>query len=325
MLRRVVQGVLLTLFIVVASAVATAPKALDHRPLLPAVEDDVEEWIRSRELSVDARTPIIDDADKRVRWHDPESRGRTRYAVVYLHGFSATRQEIAPVGERIAESLAANLFETRLTGHGLAEAPLAEATAEDWLDDGAEALGVGAAIGEQIVLIGTSTGATLALALADHPSFSAVTHLVLLSPNLAPKDGSAEVLTWPGGPQLARLLVGETRSWTPANDMQARFWSTTYPMHAAVEMMRLVEFARRKLPMTIEQSLLVVYSPNDQVIDPNRVVAAHAQITAPRSELVVIEESGDPSNHVLAGDILAPENNARVAALVASFVSAARL
>ena len=163
------------------------------------------------------------------------------------------------------------------------------------------------------------------MALADDPGFAAVSHLVLLSPNLGPKDGSAEILIWPGGPQLARLLVGETRSWTPANALQGRYWSTSYPMQAAVEMMRLVELARDRLPLNLDQHLLTVYSPNDQVIDPHRVVAAHEQITSPHTDLIVIEESGDPSNHVLAGDILAPENNARITDYITSFVNDAGL
>lgn len=240
--------------------------------------------------------------------------------MVYLHGFSATRQEIAPVGERLADRLGANLFETRLRGHGQIEDPLNGVRAEDWLDDAAEALAIGAAIGDKIVLMGTSTGATLALAMAGHPAFERVATLVLLSPNFAPRDPAAEFLTWPGGPQLAYMVAGDTRSWTPRNPLQARYWSTTYPMDAVIEMMRLVKYVRGELPQRLEQSLLMIYSPADNVVDTGQIISAYSQIDSPQKELIRIPTSGDPSNHVLAGDILSPQNNQAVADDVVRFI-----
>ncbi|MDD4273595.1 MAG: hypothetical protein PHG14_07705 [Desulfobacter postgatei] len=37
---------------------------------------------------------------------------------VYIHGFSATRKETAPLSDLVAKTLNANLFYTRLSGHG---------------------------------------------------------------------------------------------------------------------------------------------------------------------------------------------------------------
>lgn len=325
LLRRLLTGTLLILAILAAAAIATAPTPISHVASVPALPANLQTWIAERESAMRSQQAIIEGTEKRLRWFKESRNTRTRFALVYLHGFSATRQEIAPLGERIADALGANLFETRLRGHGLSSAPLAGVRAEDWLDDAAEAITIGAAIGEQVIIIGTSTGATLALAMADHPAFDDVSALVLISPNFAPRDSSAEILTWPGGPQLARLLVGETRSWTPANDAQERFWSTTYPMAATVEMMRLVKLARSKLPLTLAQPLLTLYSPNDQVIDTDWIEAALADIDSPRTKTVKIERSGDPSNHVLAGDILAPENNRVVAGHIVRFLTATDL
>ena len=254
LLRRLLTGTLLVVALVAAAAIATAPRPVDYVAGTPPLSPDLDAWLSAREAASHRSTPIIAGAEKRVRWFDGAANSQTRYAVVYLHGFSATRQEVAPLGELVADQLGANLFETRLHGHGLATSPLADVSAEHWLDDAAEALAVGAAIGESIVLMGTSTGATLAIAMADHDAFETVSGVVLISPNFAPRDSTAEILTWPGGPQLAELLVGETRSWTAANDLQEQFWSTTYPMAATVEMMRLVKYARSKLPLALEQA-----------------------------------------------------------------------
>ena len=106
----------------------TTPAALrfeppDYGAVLPAAEDN---------------PGIIPGTGQRLTWHDPQQPGRTEWSVVYLHGFSATRAETAPLSALVAESLGANLFEVRLSGHGLRQNPLAGVTAEDWLDDTAQ-------------------------------------------------------------------------------------------------------------------------------------------------------------------------------------------
>ncbi|MDH4107053.1 MAG: alpha/beta hydrolase [Gammaproteobacteria bacterium] len=292
-----------------AVAYVASPATLSDSFPAPTVHGDPAAWIADSERRVAAATPIVPGTEKRVLWLDPDTRARTTYAVVYLHGFSATRQEVAPFGELLAGALGANLFETRLSGHGLLENPLAGVRAEDWLEDAAEALAIGAALGDHIVLTGTSTGATLALALSGHESFEAVSAVLLLSPNFAPADGRAEFLTWPGGRLLAEMLVGETRSWTPWNELQGRYWATSYPTAATVEMMRLVKYVRSRLPLEIDAPILAFYSPSDTVVDVDRLRAGLARIRAPRLQSIEIQESGDPSNHVLAGDILAPGNS----------------
>jgi esterase/lipase len=321
MRRRLSFGLLALVLLVAAAAFATAPPALVNEAAVPRLSGDLDLWLEQSERSAGLGKALIPDTEKRIRWHDGRSRAKTPYAVVYLHGFSATRQEIAPVGERLADSLGANLFETRLRGHGQIEDPLNGVRAEDWLDDAAEALAIGAAIGDEIVLMGTSTGATLALAMAGHAAFDRVATLVLLSPNFAPSDPAAEFLTWPGGPQLAHLVAGDTRSWTPRNALQARYWSTTYPMDAVIEMMRLVKYVRGKLPLQLEQSVLVIYSPADTVVDTGRIATSFEQIGSPHRQLLTIPSSGDPSNHVLAGDIMSPETNDLVAASIVRFIA----
>jgi esterase/lipase len=318
--RRIQLGLLTFVLVVAAAAVATAPPALVNQAAAPEIDGDLDTWLARSEHAAGLAAQLIPDAEKRIRWFGDRRGSRTRYAVVYLHGFSATRQEIAPVGEWVAHALQANLFETRLRGHGRMRDPLAGVRAEDWLEDAAEALAVGAAIGDEIVLVGTSTGATLALAMSGRPDFDRVGALVMMSPNFAPSDPAAEFLTWPGGPQLAQVVVGDTHSWTPRNDLQARFWSTSYPMDAVIEMMRLVKYVRGLLPIRLEQPLLVIYSPVDRVVDTGWIARAFAQMDSPRARLVEVPRSGDPGGHVLAGSILSPETSEEIAELVVEFV-----
>ena len=119
---------------------------------------------------------------------------------------------------------------------------------------------------------------------------------------------------------MAFAAVGQTRSWIPQNELQARYWSTTYPMAAVIEMMRLVKFVRGSLPLELEQSVLTIYSPADTVVDIGWIKKGFDQLDSPRKEMVEIDGSADLSNHVLAGDIMAPENNAFLTELISNFV-----
>jgi len=299
-----------------------APADLINEATVPEIDADPTAWVSEKESAANAVEAIIPETEKRIRWFQGVKNNKTRYSVVYLHGFSATRQEIAPVGAMVSDALEANLFETRLSGHGQQKNALEGVRAEDWLEDAAEALTVGAAIGDQVIVMGTSTGATLALAMAGHPSFEPVSTIILLSPNFAPRDTNADYLTWPGGPELAYLVAGKTRSWIAQNELQERYWSTTYPMAAVVEMMRLVKFVQGRLPLHLQQAVLTMYSPEDTVVDTGWIVRGFELLDSPRKQLIEVPGTEDQSNHILAGDIMAPENNRLVAEAVVGFVKA---
>lgn len=320
MWRRISLGFLAFLALLAIILVMVAPEALVNEAPAPAIKGDLTEWLEGKEREINAHEALIPDTAKSIRWYLGRKNSKTPYSLVYLHGFSATRQEIAPVGELIADALGANLFETRLTGHGFQHHALEGVRAEDWLADAAEALTVGAAIGNHVIVMGTSNGAALALAMTGHPSFEKVSTIVLLSPNFGPSDTSAELLTWPGGPQLAYLVAGDTRSWLPNNELQAQFWSTTYPMDAVIEMMRLVKYVRSLLPMQLEQDLLMFYSPADTVVDTARITTAFNEIDSARKQLIAIPSSSDPSNHILAGNIMAPENTLPISQDIIQFI-----
>lgn len=290
----------------------SSPSPLGNDVHAPPIKGDPAGWVEAAERRAQSETPLIPGTEKRIVWRDPGSGSRTAFSVVYLHGFSATRQEIAPVAELLAEALDANLFETRLRGHGQVRSALTGVRAEDWLADAAEALAIGALLGDRVVVVGTSTGATLALAMAGHETFEPVAALLLVSPNFAPADGRAEFLTWPGGPWLAEFLVGETRTWTPWNELQGRYWSTSYPTAATVEMMRLVKHVRSRLPLHMDVPVLTFYSPSDAVVNVEKIRSSIELLDVPRAVTIEVSESGDPSNHVLAGDILSRGNNALI-------------
>ncbi len=312
------RAVIVALVVVAAVLWLLTPAKLKSATAGIDLPEDLDTWLEQSERQAADRYGLVAGTEKRITWFG--GREKTPYSVLYLHGFSATRQETAPLAATVAAALGANLFETRLTGHGRERDRMAGIRAEDWLEDAIEALAVAAEIGERIVIVSTSTGATLAAAILDHPAMNGVDTIVMLSPNFAPKDANAAWLTRPAGPLLARLMVGETRSWEPHNDAQARFWSTTYPTVAAVEMMRLVDLANRKLPATISPRLLMFYSLDDEVISPEVAVSVFEETDAPQKAAIEIVDPGDPSHHVLAGDVLSKGMTREVANRIVEFI-----
>jgi esterase/lipase len=314
---------LIALIAVGVGGMLTRPIALEAPVRALQVPADAEQYLATREAAVSDRYGIVPGAEKRIVWAGAPGE-RTERVVVYLHGFSATRQEIAPVPERLARALGANLFETRLAGHGRLREPMQDMQAEQWLADGVEALAVARTLGDRVILVGTSTGATLGLALAGHPDFTAVHSLVFLSPNFAPAAAGARLLTGPFGPQILRLTAGPEHAWEAANAAQATFWTTRYPSAAIIEMMRLVELAWSRLDRVTAAEALFLFSPQDEVVSVSALRRGFAALPVERKVLHPLEQGNGLSNHVLTGDILAPENTEPTLTLILDFLRGGR-
>ncbi|MEM6512011.1 MAG: alpha/beta fold hydrolase [Pseudomonadota bacterium] len=310
------------LFLLAIAAIAVTlylltPARLAVVPATPSLPADLDAWLATTEAA--SPYPLVPGTEKRIRWQSAPGE-TTPIAIVYLHGFSASRREITPTMEIVADAIGANLFETRLSGHGRASGALEGTAAEEWLDDAAEALAIGERLGNRTILVGTSTGSTLAMAMVGHELMRNVSDIVLISPNFALNDERAALLTKPAGPLLADLMIGKMRSFEVHNEDHGLYWSSTYPTRAVVEAMRLVDFVEGSLPVSIPSRLLVVYSPDDQVISPTAVRAAVERIDTPDLSVVEVTETDDRFRHVIAGDILSPSTTQSVADSVIDFL-----
>lgn len=299
------NGVVLAL--VLGSGVALGPRARvdSGAPPLDVTlsAGEVDAYLARQEARFDDLTP---GTAKSVVWARAAGE-RTPLALVYLHGFSASSMEIRPLPERLADRIGANLLRTRLTGHGRPGHAMGEATAEDWLRDVAEAMAVSRALGDQTVLLGTSTGGTLALWAATRPEWQQqLAAVVVLSPNLGPRDSRSGMLLWPWGRWLAHAVVGPERSWEPLNPDQERFWTTRYPTDALLSMMALVDMVRGIPATGLRAPVLNLFSFEDRVVAPELVHAWASGLDESAWRSVEVVGSEDPDQHVLAGDIVSP-------------------
>lgn len=292
--------------------------------LTPTVQDadigaDVEAYFAAQEARFEDITP---GTEKRVVWHS-ERGEKTPVVLVYVHGFSATSEEIRPVPDRVAEALKANLVYTRLQGHGRDGVALAEAKAQGWVNDLAEALIVARRIGDVVVVMGTSTGGTVMAALADQPDVMAdVKGMIFVSPNFGIKAPAAKLLTWPAARYWVPVVAGKYRSFEPVNEAHATYWTHEYPTMAVMQMAALVKAVFEKDHGKALVPALFWFSEDDQVVE-----AARTQDVATRwgrEATVQIQQpkaGSDPQEHVIAGDIRSPAENEHTIEFFINFIN----
>jgi esterase/lipase len=301
------------LFLGIVILIILGPRVrIDTRIRTLSLPDDLDTWLDEKESAFPNLTP---GTEKRILWAGRPGE-KTPVSIIYIHGFSASRQETAPVFERVAETIGANLFYTRLTGHGLGGEALAGPTVNDWLNDIWEAWKIGRQIGERVVVVGTSMGGALAAWLCSQVKDAHV--LVLLSPLFGSKDIRSRLVLWPWGAQIAKIMLGRYRSFEPENPAHAKYWTCRYPSESilpVIGVVRLSEFLPyRKMKIPV----LGFYTDRDDTISLFRLNGVFRRLGSSMKRLVKLEEA---EQHVLAGDILSPQTNDIVVREVTEFLA----
>lgn len=283
------------------------------------IGDDPQAYLAKEE----ARVPgIRDGLEKEIIWADPLVHARTRLSIVYIHGFSASKGEVRPLADEVADQLDANLFYTRLTGHGQDGNAMATGSVNAWINDYEEALAIGRAIGDKVIVIATSTGGSLAAWAASQPGASdGVEAIAFISPNFGVRAKGADIVTLPWGRQIAELVGGKERSFTPRNALHEKFWTTRYPMAATLPLIALTQLAYGAPVEKARIPALFIFSDSDKVVLPDRTREIAGRWGAAH-ELVPVDDTGDPDNHVLAGDALSPSTTAFLAERIVVWVKA---
>lgn len=280
-----------------------SPRLSEGLPEVPSPPAELEKFIGQKEW----KHTLKPDNEARIVWHNDSVKEKTEYAVVYLHGFSASHKEGDPVHISFAKKFGCNLYLARLAEHGIdTSEPMANLTADKLWESAKEALAIGRQLGEKVILMGTSTGATLALQLAA--SYPGVHALILLSPNIAINDRNAWMLNNPWGLQIARLVKGKYMQAPDTTALYARYWYPKYRMEAAVQLEELLETTMKESTFAkITQPALVLYYYKDEENqDPVVKVAAmkrmFAQLTTADSlkRMIAVPEAGD---HVIGSSI----------------------
>ncbi|TGQ64617.1 MAG: alpha/beta hydrolase [Mesorhizobium sp.] len=283
------------------------------------IGDDPQAYVAREEAAVPG---VRDGLEKEIIWVNPLVHARTPLSIVYIHGFSASKGEVRPLPDDVADELGANLFYTRLTGHGQDGEAMTQGSLNAWINDYEEALAIGRAIGDKVIVISTSTGGSLAVWAATQPGASdGVAAIALISPNFGVKASGAELLTMPWGKQIAELVIGRERSFAPRNALHEKFWTTRYPVTATLPMQALTELAYEAPVEKADIPALFIFSDSDKVVRADRTREIAGRWGGPH-ELVPVDDTGDPDHHVIAGDVLSPSTTAFLAQRISVWIEA---
>lgn len=293
-------------------------KSIDPRAIAFGSADEIEAYLAASESAFPDIRPGL---AKQVVWADLITKQRTPLAIVYIHGFSASKGEVRPLPDLVATALNANLFYTRLAGHGRSGDAMAEASVDEWREDMREALDIAALLGDGTLIIATSTGAALATSALSQPLLAArVKGAVFLAPNFRIKGRGAFLLTAPLAGLSARLLLGRRRSFVPVNALHAACWTTEYPVSSILPVASLVAQVRALPFEEISTPVLFIQSARDQVVDARQTSAVAARWGGPAA-ILDPGEIGDPHGHVPAGDALSPKTTDRLAKSIIDWFS----
>jgi esterase/lipase len=278
----------------------------------PRLPQDLDAYLQKEETFIHPKV----GTEKTIVWASV-NKTKTPFSLVYLHGFSATRREVSPVVEDLGSKLHSNVFFTRLQGHGLTVQDFDQTSALEWVHDANEALEIGKRLGEKVILIGTSTGAPLALHLASQKD-PMIAAMILISANFRPHRSESILSAGPLGVPLTKLLIGKDGfTWKPRNPENAYFWTTTFPAGALHALMELLKYTNRIDLHAIKVPSLWIYTHHDKVVNTDLIQERFQEIGSPVKQIVDTEAP----NHVLAGTITSPGENTKVESLMLEFLT----
>ena len=281
----------------------STPKYNNELPIIPSDAIQLEKYIANNE----AKHKLKPDNEARILWYNDSTKEKTEYAVVYLHGFSASQEEGDPVHYEFAKKFGCNLYLARLAEHGVdTTVPLANYTAEKSWRSAIEAYAIGKQLGRKIILMSTSTGGTLALKLCtEFPDISAN---IMMSPNIAINDPNAWLLNNHWGLQIAHIIVGEQRTVSDTTTLYARYWNNRYSTSSLVQLEELLESTMKEstFKKVTQPTLLLYYFKDDDhqddVVKVSAMKRMFTQLATPDSLKRQIALP-NAENHVLASPI----------------------
>ncbi|MCC6288785.1 MAG: alpha/beta hydrolase [Chitinophagaceae bacterium] len=268
MLKKTSAKIIVAIVVIIALLIIFGPKPATpvYGMQIPAVPADaalLETFIKSNE----SKHKLKPNNEARIVWYNDSLKQKTKYAIVYLHGFSASQEEGRPIHTNIAKEFGCNLYLSRLAEHGVdTSAPLANLTPSLYWESAKEALAIGKQIGENVILMGTSTGGTNALQLAaNYPKD--VSALILLSPNIALFHEQSWLLNDAWGLQIATMINGgDSLVSADERPLYKQYWYSSYPLKAATELEEYLETTMTKENFNkVKQPLLMLYYYKDEV------------------------------------------------------------
>jgi pimeloyl-ACP methyl ester carboxylesterase len=305
MIKKIIIGLLilsgLLTVVYLAGPSPAAPRYDNNLPVVPQRPELVEQYLRKQESNL----PVKPGNQARIIWANDSLKEVTPYVMIYIHGFGACSEEGNPVHREIARKFGCNLLLTRLSDHGLkASEPMKDFTVDRLWNSALEYYALGKVLGKKVILMGTSTGGSLALKMAAE--FPEIAGVILYSPNIEVNNEQAWLLNNPWGLQLARKIFhGKELQIDNKEPFYSFFWYNHYRLEAAVQLQEFTETAMTTETFRkVKQPLLLLYyykdsTHQDKVVKVSAMLKMFDNVGTPKALRMKfpVPEAGD---HVMA-------------------------
>jgi esterase/lipase len=319
------KGIKVILGIIALFAVVYFVGPHPNKPVFDYTLNDIPNGLNLDSLVQDneSKHHIKPNNEAEIIWADSNHQV-TDYAIVYLHGFSASQMEGDPVHRNIAKQFHCNLYLARLAEHGIdTTEDLQNLTAERYWESAKQAYAIGKKLGKKVILMSTSTGGTLSLQLAA--AYPEIAGQILYSPNIEIFNPTAPLLNKPWGLQIGRMVMkGNYNTIKYQHPDYPKYWNTHYRLEATVALQNLLEATMNKETFSkVHQPTLALYYYKDEenqdhvvnVKATKKMIDEIATATELKSAIAV-----NTGNHVLASPLVS-KDVATVEKLTAEFIA----
>jgi len=274
----------------------------DFDPNLIGLNID-EYLIKSEQQFSDIRQGV----SKKIIWANKKNT-KTPISIVYIHGFTASSEEVRPLPDLIAKDISANLYYTRLSGHGRTSNAMGNSSIQNWMNDLHEAIEIGSRIGKKVIILSSSTGGTISVTSALNKKLSSkILGYIFISPNFGINNKFANLISWPFSEYWLQLILGKTMKHSPRNENNKKYWTMSYPTNALIPMARLVNEVHNKDFSNIKKPALFYFSMEDKVVNPQKIKKFISGWGGKSTtEIIKLSKDDDKYSHVLAGYIISP-------------------
>ena len=323
------RRLLMSLVGLVAALPAVARPVPNLPAPMPETIADPDAWLEAR-VARDTAAGVWPQAVPRIHRN---VEGKADTAILFIHGWGACRVEGEYVVDQLADEYNANVLYMRLPGHGQTAEAQAAAPPAAYTRRVAEALNVTEALGERVVVIGTSTGGLLATwAAGQYPD--RVDATVLMSPLYEFSVGwLSPIVNNRTTYSLARLAVGGERyaGWEGVEDRRdLPGYEDNWLVYQKTAAVKQLESLRRGIttgpgfPGNVASPVLLVHyykddDHKDRVVSTKAMLDTYAAFNGgrphPQSRRVPIADG----NHILGSSFVRVDHGAVLHAMRSFF------
>lgn len=246
----------------------------------------LEDYVKTNEFKIKDIKP---GNEANIIWANDSLRQKTAYSVVYIHGFSASHEEGAPLHTEFAKRYGCNLYLARLEDHGRAyDDTFKNMTPDNFIQSAEDAIDIGKILGEKVIVMSCSTGGTLASILAA--AGEDIHSMIMYSPNIDIYDTNSELLLYPWGKQLSSLVMGGEYNRITYTPDQQKYWNSVYHTNGLFAMKTLIkdymhEETFKKIKMPVFMGYYYKDEENqDKVVSVPRMLDFYDQIGTPTDQ-----------------------------------------